>query len=192
MSTEEKTIQENVENETETQESNEVKVEIQSTDEENENQSKEKKEPDYLQQLKYAQAELQNYRKRTEKRMAEYHQFSQRNLLLKLLPVLDDFDILFSHNNDDEEHVSLEGVRLIQNKLITLLGELGLKSIESEGQIFDPNHHEAVLTEETSDVEEGTIVKVWQQGYMHHDVLLRPAKVVTAKAKVNEAENAKE
>ncbi|MDZ7725799.1 MAG: nucleotide exchange factor GrpE [candidate division KSB1 bacterium] len=110
-----------------------------------------------------------------------------REIVAQLLPVIDDFDILFTHSKDDStDNVSLDGIKMIYNKLLDTLGEMGLEPIEAENETFNPAYHEAVLTEE-SDKEEGTILKVWQKGFTFRDSLLRPAKVVTAKEK--EAEN---
>lgn len=140
-------------------------------------------ETNYLEQLQRLQAEFINYKKRTEQRMNDHKEFMTRDIVSQLLPVIDDFDILFTHSKDESsDTVSLDGIRMIYNKLLDALGEMGLEPVEAEGETFDPEYHEAVLTEE-SEEEEGMVLKVWQKGFKFRDSLLRPAKVVTAKHK---------
>ncbi len=143
--------------------------------------SNEAPEPDYYNQLLRVQAEFQNYKRRTEQRMQEWRANAARDIVTKLLPVMDDFDILFDHHKDDSDSVSIKGVKMIYDKLMSTLMDLGLKPIDAAGQPFDPNVHEAVMAEE-SEAEEGQILKVWQRGYTFNDSLLRPAKVITAKS----------
>ncbi len=144
--------------------------------------NKESAESDYYNQLLRVQAEFQNYKRRTEQRMQEWRANAARDIITKLLPVVDDFDILFDHHKDDSDSVSIKGVKMIYDKLMSTLKDLGLKPIDAAGRSFDPNVHEAVMAEE-SDAEEGKVLKVWQRGFMFNDSLLRPAKVITAKSK---------
>ena len=172
----------------------EEQAQEQVVEEEKERQEEPENEQDnnYLEQLQRLQAEFLNYKKRMEQRMTGHKENMTREIVAQLLPVIDDFDILFTHSKDDStDTVSLDGIKMIYNKLLDTLGELGLEPIEAEGESFDPEYHEAVLTEE-SDKEEGTILKVWQKGFTFRDSLLRPAKVVTAKEKETENDNNEE
>lgn len=163
------------------QEPSEVEPEIK---EKAESLQEEETENNYLEQLQRLQAEFLNYKKRTEQRMKNHKEMQTRDIVSQLLPVIDDFDILFTHSKDESnDSISLDGIRMIYNKLLDTLGEMGLEPIEAEGEPFDPEYHEAVLTEESDQAEEGTILKVWQNGFKFRDALLRPAKVVTAKEK---------
>jgi molecular chaperone GrpE len=144
---------------------------------------------DYMNQVLRAQAELQNYKRRTEQRMQQFRDGATRDLIVKLLPVVDDFDILFDHHQNEDETISIKGVTMIYNKLMSTLLELGLEPIEAAGQAFDPNVHEAIMAEESNEVEEGKILKVWQRGFKHKDSLMRPAKVITAIAKSETGES---
>lgn len=137
----------------------------------------------YYEQYLRSQAELQNYKRRTEQRMQEWRLHAVKEIISQLLPVIDDFDILFKHHSDGSEEICVDGVKMIYTKLLTRLEELGLESIEAEGEEFNPHLHEAVMAEEADSVEEGHVLKVWQRGFMYKDTLLRPAKVITAKAK---------
>lgn len=135
----------------------------------------------YYQQLLRVQAEMQNYKRRTEQRQSEWRMNAARDVVQKLLPVVDDFDILFDHHKNENESISVKGVAMIYKKLMSALKDMGLKPIEAAGQPFDPNIHEAVMAEITDKVEEGHVLKVWQKGYTFNDALMRPAKVITAK-----------
>lgn len=139
--------------------------------------------PDYYDQYMRVQAEFQNYKRRSEQRMQEWRMYAAKDIVSQLLPVIDDFDILFAHHNDGSEELCVDGVRMIYNKLLSSLKEIGLQPIDATGEAFDPNLHEALMAEETNEVDEGHVLKVWQQGFLFKDQLLRPAKVITAKAK---------
>ncbi len=137
---------------------------------------------DYYETMLRVQAEFMNYKKRNEQRMQEWRLHAAREIVSQILPVVDDFDILFSHETENG-NVSIEGVKLIYNKLMNTLNDLGLEVIDTSDGKFDPNVHDAVMVEESDEVEDGNIVKVWQKGFLYKGTLLRPAKVITAKAK---------
>ncbi len=130
---------------------------------------------DHLQRL---QAEFDNYRKRVEKEKCEFLAYANRELILSLLPLLDNFELALKNSKHTEDFV--KGVELIYSQFFSLLENFGLKNIESEGQHFDPNLHEALLTEK-SDKPENTILEELQKGYMLNDKVLRTAKVKIAK-----------
>ncbi|HYL98107.1 MAG TPA: nucleotide exchange factor GrpE [Blastocatellia bacterium] len=135
-------------------------------------------------QLLRRQAEFENFRKRQEKEKIEFHQRARAELVLELLPVLDNFErALSSLNNGEAEAGSLrQGIELIHKQMRDALTKLGLQTVESVGAVFDPNLHEAVTTEPTEDHKENTIIEEFQRGYKLGDRLLRPAKVKVAAA----------
>lgn len=135
----------------------------------------------YYEQLLRTQAELINYKRRTEERLQEWRAQAGRDVLSRLLPIIDDFDIFFTHHGEECPGV-IGGMHMIYTKLMTTLKELGLTVISPEGEMFDPAVHEAVMTEEHEHAEEGRILRVWQKGFYYNDVLLRPARVITAGA----------
>ena len=124
--------------------------------------------------LKRLQAEFENYRKRIEKEKAEFAKYSHAEIIAKLLPVLDTFEIAFKNTNDKEKFV--EGMKMIYGIFHSMLEEEGLKPIKAEGEKFDPYRHEVLLKEE-SDKPEGTILEEFQKGYMLNDKVLRFSKV---------------
>lgn len=149
-----------------------------------EQESGEKKsEEELLAQLKRLQAEFVNYKRRVEQQRVEWYDQAVKDVLLKLLPVLDDFDHLFLHLDESSEHISAHGVKLIYEKLLSTLKSLGLEQIEAEKNAFDPELHDAVHVEQSHETPDGHVMEVWQKGYKYKDKLLRPAKVKVAEAK---------
>jgi len=144
---------------------------------------KQQEKPDYLEQLQRLQAEFVNYKKRVERQQKEWHDYAIREVLTELLPVFDDFDYLFQHNEEQEDTLPLDGVTLIYNKLKTSMEKLGLENINTQNEIFNPEIHEAVKVEQTENAEHGAILDVWQKGYTFRGKLLRPAKVKVAEVK---------
>lgn len=123
-------------------------------------------------------AEFDNLRRRTERERSEYLQFAAMDLVRELLPVLDDFERALQVNTSDE--IYAKGVVLIYNRLFDSLKKLGLEPIETAGQKFDPNLHEAIGRVETEDADDQTILGEMQRGYNFKGKLLRPAWVQVA------------
>lgn len=129
-----------------------------------------------------AKAELQNFRRRKERESSERVAQANANLLREILPVLDDFERAFANvpaSISGEEQVWVEGFRLIERKLHTILERQGVTPIESSGE-FDPNLHEAISMEPSDDVPSGEIIAEVQRGYKLNDKVLRPARVRVA------------
>ena len=126
-------------------------------------------------------ADFDNFRKRAQREKDEARQFANQGLLEKLLPVLDNFEMALTAVKDADPSVR-DGVRMILDQLLGVLKESGVEPVDAMGQPFDPNLHEALSQEETTEVEEGTVVQQVQRGYKLNDRLVRPARVVVAKA----------
>lgn len=130
-------------------------------------------------------SEFDNYRKRSIKERIEYTQSAARDLIVELLPVLDDFERAL--NSFDEEKNSnnnemREGVQLIYNKLKSLLMTKGLSEIDAKEKEFDTDFHEAVTQIPAPSGElKGKVVDVVEKGYMLNDKVIRYAKVVVGK-----------
>jgi molecular chaperone GrpE len=140
------------------------------------------KAAEYLDGWQRARADLANYRKRIEKDQAEYSKVATNALIFRLLPVLDDFQRAFQTLPSNLHGLTwIDGIALIERKLNTILEAEGLTSIESVNQPFDPTLHEAVISEESSDDEDGQVIAELQKGYKLHDRVLRPAMVKVAK-----------
>lgn len=136
---------------------------------------------EYLDSLQRERASFQNYKKRVEAERLAQAERMRGEILIKLLPVLDDFYRALEAVPAEERDSWYEGVVLIQRKLERFLEEQGVTEIPALGQRFDPNYHEAVGVEENTDAEPDTIVEVVQRGYQQRDRVLRPALVRVAR-----------
>ena len=130
---------------------------------------------EYLESLQRERASFQNYRKRVEAERAQQAERVRGEVLLKLLPVLDDFYRATEAVPEDSRDSWYEGILLILRKLERFLEDQGVKEIPALGEKFDPNFHEAVGVVGSTDAEPETIVEVIQRGYQHNDRVLRPA-----------------
>jgi molecular chaperone GrpE len=131
-------------------------------------------------------ADFDNYRKRTARDNAESRKFANESLLAAFLPVLDNLDRALHHfekqqSGGGDTNSLVEGVRLTQKQFEELLEKYHLTKVPTHGEVFDPNVHEAMGYSETSDVPEGTVVDVYQQGYRLHNRLVRPSLVTLAR-----------
>ena len=131
---------------------------------------------EYLDALRRLKAEFENSRKRQERERARILETASERLVVELLPVLDNLDRALEAEGDIHE-----GVRAIRDQLVTLLGKEGLLPVASDGQHFDPNVHEAVMSQPSEEHEEGTILQTFQRGYLLSGKPIRPAKVIVAK-----------
>jgi molecular chaperone GrpE len=131
-------------------------------------------------------ADFANYRRRTEQDREQMLGLANEALLSKLLALADDFDRAIEHMPPELRDVGwVEGVAAIDRKLRLLLDSEGLTPIEAVGHPFDPHEHEAVTSEETTNVPEGTVTAELQRGYRIRDRVLRPAMVAVAKTPEN-------
>ena len=123
-------------------------------------------------------AEFDNFRKRTDKEKDQMFQMGEKNVLEKILPILDNFERGFDTvQPDDEEDAFTEGMRKIYQQLVKQLEDLGVTPIEAQGKPFDPNLHNAVMQTESDELESGTVAQELQKGYMFHDTVLRHSMV---------------
>ncbi len=135
---------------------------------------------EHLRGLQRTAADFSNYRRRTEDERGVVMQLSNALLIGKLLAVLDDFDRALATVPEDTHEAWLDGVRLVERKLRAVLEGEGVTPIESIGQPFDPNLHEAVVHDETTEFPDNTVIGEVQRGYRLHDRILRPALVRVA------------
>ena len=133
-------------------------------------------------QLRRRQAEFENYRKRIDRERGEIYQRGRDDVLLQLLPVVDNFERALSslEKSEGDAEALRDGVELIHKQFIDALSKFGLKPVEAVGHAFDPHVHEAVTTEATDKHKENTVIEEFQRGYKIGDRLLRPAKVKVA------------
>lgn len=132
--------------------------------------------------LQRVQADFVNYKHRAEDERENQQKFANTRLILKLLPVLDDFNLAIDHaSNTEAEAPWLEGIKLISRKLVSLVESENATKIEFDGREFDPIEHEAMAYQESADHREGEILSVVRDGYKLHSRVIRPALVILAK-----------
>ena len=132
--------------------------------------------------LRRVQADFANYKRRTDEDRQELQRHANSRLVLKLLPILDEFVLAIQHASKDGPEPSwLEGISLIQRKLNALMESENVVKIEALGREFDPFEHEAMAYQESPDHPEGCVMSVVREGYRLNERVLRPALVVLAK-----------
>jgi len=125
-------------------------------------------------------AEFDNYKRRTQEERSNLLKYGGEELAKSLLPILDDLHRTMKTDGKTKAQTILEGVELIMLKLDKTLIDQGIIAFDSIGQDFDPDHHEALMSED-SDKGEDVILKEFEKGYMYNDKILRHAKVVVSK-----------
>lgn len=133
----------------------------------------------YLKHWQFAQADLQNYKKRIEKDMQAKRQEMKANSLRHYIEILDDIELALKNAGDDNGADWKKGIELIHRKMLGVLEKEGVTPIDSTGE-FNPMVHEAVSSEPNPDVEPGHIIAVVQQGYQLGNRTLRPSRVRVA------------
>ena len=133
-----------------------------------------------------AQADFANYKRRVEQEMQEIGKLANANLVLNILPALDDLERALTSMPEELSEVSwVDGIRLIDRKLRGTLESMGLSPIKAIGEPFDPNIHEAVMPGKG---EEGMVITEVEKGYKFQDKIIRPTKVVVGSGEPKEEE----
>ncbi|MGD9091774.1 MAG: nucleotide exchange factor GrpE [Anaerolineales bacterium] len=140
------------------------------------------KAEEYLDGWQRARAEFANYKKRVERDQAQVYQNASGSVIKRYLDVLDDLELALKERPLESDGASwADGIELIYRKFISALEAEGVQAMEAQGQLFDPNLHEAVTNEDNPDFESGQIIEVVKQGYLIGDRVLRPAVVRVAR-----------
>ena len=147
---------------------------------------KKKKEKDKFEQqieeltdrLKRNMAEFDNYRKRTEKEKSSMYIIGAKDIVEKMLPIVDNFERGLAQAPEDDPFA--EGMKMIYKQMMTAFDEMGVKPIEAVGKEFDPNLHNAVMHVEDESVSENTVVEEFQKGYTYKDFVVRHSMVKVA------------
>lgn len=141
------------------------------------------KSKEYWDRLLRLQADIDNARKRLEREKQDFVKFANEGIILELLNVLDDLERTadLAQSKHQDLPAFLKGVEMILAHLYEMLKEYGVKPIEAEGKLFDPNYHEALMQAENKDVPEHTILEELQKGYLLNDRVIRTAKVKVSK-----------
>ncbi|VXC78701.1 heat shock protein [Pseudomonas sp. 8Z] len=129
-------------------------------------------------------AELQNVRRRAEQDVEKAHKFALEKFANDLLPVVDSLERGLELSNPDDEAIKgvREGMQLTLKLFTDTLARHSLEAVDPHGEPFNPEHHQAMAMEESTNVEPNSVLKVFQKGYLLNGRLLRPAMVVVSKA----------
>src|SRR3954453_2042916 len=127
------------------------------------------------------QAEMQNLRNRTSREIADERKYAALPILADLLPVIDNIDrAIEAAEKAGESDNLLAGFRLVKQQLHTILSRNECIPIPAENEVFDPNVHQAILQQPSTEVPAGNVMMVAQQGYKMHDRVVRPAQVIVS------------
>ncbi len=127
--------------------------------------------------VKRQMAEFENFRKRTDKEKSQMFDMGVKNVVEKILPVIDNFERGLENVPEGADEAFVNGMKMIYKQMTDELDKIGVKPIEAVGQPFDPNFHNAVMQVESEEYESGTVAQELQKGYMYHDTLVRPSMV---------------
>ena len=126
-------------------------------------------------------AEFDNFRKRSEKEKSAMYGMGAKDVVEKILPVMDNFERGFATVTDEQkEDPFVKGMELIYNQMVQTLEELGVKEIEAQDKEFNPDFHNAVMHVEDENVGDNIIVEVLQKGYTYKDTVVRHSMVKVA------------
>ena len=160
----------------------EPKEEAAAEDSEKKDEEAEKKAAEEAESERYMRlmAEFQNYKRRAAREKTDTLQYANEKIVGELLPVLDNFERALGTETEDMEGYA-KGMQLIFEQLKTALGNAGLEEIKAMDEDFDPNVHNAVMTETIEETDDGKITKVLQKGYKLRDKVIRPSMVAVNK-----------
>lgn len=140
---------------------------------------KDEKIEELTDQLKRQMAEFDNYRKRTEKEKSSMYVIGARDIVEKMLPIVDSFERGLATVSDTDDPFA-QGMEKVYKQLMTAFDEMGVKPIEAVGQEFNPDLHNAVMHVEDEDAGENVIVEEFQKGYTYKDFVVRHSMVKVA------------
>ena len=131
--------------------------------------------------VKRQMAEFDNFRKRTEKEKSHMYEVGAKDVIEKILPVVDNFERgLASVPEDQKSDPVIDGMEKVYRQLMTILTDLGVTPIEAVGEEFDPNYHNAVMHVEDEKLGENVVAEEFQKGYMYRDTVIRHSMVKVA------------
>ena len=126
-------------------------------------------------------AEFDNFRKRTEKEKSQMYAMGAKDVLEKMLEVLDNFERgLEAVDEESKDDAFVQGMQMVYKQMLETLDKLGVKPIEAVGKPFDPDYHNAVMHEDNEEAGENEVVEEFQKGYLYHDDVIRHSMVKVA------------
>jgi len=126
-------------------------------------------------------AEFENYKRRTENDQFNLINYAAESFIVKLLPVVDDFERSMEHIDDIDNNKSVkDGIKLVYEKLLKLLNEQGVKKMQSKGEPFNVDYHDALMQRKDESVPPHTVLEEVESGYLYRDKVIRHAKVIVS------------
>ena len=147
----------------------------------NKKDKKDEKIEELTDKLTRQMAEFDNFRKRTEKEKSQMYEVGAKDIIEKILPVVDNFERgLAAVAEEDKEHPFMQGMDKVYKQLMSTLDEIGVKPIEAVGQEFNPDFHNAVMHVEDENFGENMVAEEFQKGYTYRDSVVRHSMVKVA------------
>ena len=126
-------------------------------------------------------AEFENYKRRTENDQFNLINYAAESFIVKLLPVVDDFERSMEHIDDIDNNKSVkDGIKLVYEKLLKLLNEQGVKKMQTKGEPFNVDYHDALMQRKDESVPPHTVLEEVESGYLYRDKVIRHAKVIVS------------
>lgn len=125
-------------------------------------------------------ADFQNYKRRTEKEKSDIYAYANEKIVTELLDVIDNFERAMLHQGSCADDSMAEGMNMILKQLVGVLEKNNVEEMKAQGEEFDPNFHNAVMTENSVEYKSGRVTQVLQKGYLLNGKVIRPAMVKVA------------
>ena len=136
---------------------------------------------DWQDKLLRKAAEFENYKRRTENDQFNLINYAAESFIVKLLPVVDDFERSMEHIDDIDNNKSVkDGIKLVYEKLLKLLNEQGIKKMATKGEPFNVDYHDALMQRKDESVPPHTVLEEVESGYLYRDKVIRHAKVIVS------------
>lgn len=136
---------------------------------------------DWQDKLLRKAAEFENYKRRSENDQFNLINYAAESFIVKLLPIVDDFERSMEHIDDIENNTAVkEGIKLVYEKLLKLLNEQGVKKMQAKGEPFNVDYHDALMQRKDDSVPSHTVLEEVESGYLYRDKVIRHAKVIVS------------
>lgn len=136
---------------------------------------------DWQDKLLRKAAEFENYKRRTENDQFNLINYAAESFIVKLLPIVDDFERSMEHIDDIENNTAVkDGIKLVYEKLLKLLNEQGVKKMQTKGEPFNVDFHDALMQRKDDSVPSHTVLEEVESGYLYRDKVIRHAKVIVS------------
>ena len=136
---------------------------------------------DWQDKLLRKAAEFENYKRRTENDQFNLINYAAESFIVKLLPIVDDFERTLGHIDDIDNNKSVkDGIKLVYEKLLKVLNDQGIKKMQTKGQPFNVDFHDALMQKKDDSVPDHTVLEEIESGYLYRDKVIRHAKVIVS------------